>query len=348
MKVEDEMETKEKKVGNIPGARNIERDILQFLSQEIRDVLLKVGINQLKFMEEIRLRAGRPLVVHNYRGNWFVKEDGTLSRMDKNSFIVDQKEIIKTLGLISENSIYAYQEEIRRGYITLRGGHRVGIAGKTVLEGGCVKNIKDISGLNIRISKEVPGCSTGIIKYIMNGTDSIYNTLLVSPPQCGKTTMLRDMARVLSEGSYKLGIPGLKIGIVDERSEIAACFRGIPQNDVGSQSDVLDGCPKSIGMAMMVRSMSPQVIVTDEIGSCGDKEAVISVLNAGVRILTSAHGFNITELKSRREVLSLIEERVFERFIVLSNSNGPGTLEEVIDGLTMKIIFKRGQETCLS
>ncbi|HHW31755.1 MAG TPA: stage III sporulation protein AA [Clostridiaceae bacterium] len=336
------MIAKDKRTLFIPGARNIERDILQFISPEIRKVLQNVGIQRLRLMEEIRLRAGRPLMVQNYGGSWFVSADGTLSRMDKGSYVVEQNEIIKTLELITENSVYAYQEEIRRGYITLKGGHRVGIAGKTVMEDGYVKNIKDISGLNIRISKEVPGCSTEVIKYVLNGSNSIFNTLIVSPPQCGKTTMLRDMARLLSEGCPEKGIPGLKIGIVDERSEIAACFKGLPQHDIGVQSDVLDGCPKSIGMVMMIRAMSPQVIITDEIGGYGDKEAIISVLNAGVKILASAHGFNISELKSRREVLSLIEEKAFERFIVLSNANGPGTLEEVIDGSTMHIIYKRG------
>jgi stage III sporulation protein AA len=335
-------------VNSIPEARNIERDVIQFISQETRNVLLNVGIENLKYMEEIRLRAGRPLMVHNQKGSWFVRPDGSLRKVDKNSFIVGQKDVIRTLELISENSIYAYQEEIRRGYITLKGGHRVGISGKTVLEDGSVKNIKDISGLNIRVSREVPGCSIEAIKYIINGKNSIYNTLLISPPQCGKTTMLRDMARVLSNGFPEVGVSGLRVGIVDERSEIAACFKGVPQNDVGVQSDVLDGCPKSIGMTMMVRSMSPQVIITDEIGGCGDKEAVISVLNAGIKILTSAHGFNISELKSRQEVLRLINEKAFERFVVLSNYNGPGTLEEVIDGISMKVIFKRGQGKCLS
>lgn len=336
------MIAKDKKTIFVPGAKNIERDILQYISPEIRKVLQSVGIQRLSYMEEIRLRAGRPLMVQNYGNSWFVGTDGNLRRVDKDSYIVEQREIIKTLELISENSIYAYQEEIRRGYITLRGGHRVGITGKTVLEDGNVKNIKDISGLNIRISREIPGCSTEVIKYVLNGRNNIFNTLIISPPQCGKTTMLRDMARLLSEGCPEIGIPGLKIGIVDERSEIAACYKGVPQQDVGVQSDVLDGCPKSIGMAMMIRAMSPQVIITDEIGGYGDKEAVISVLNAGIKILASAHGFNITELKSRREVLSLIQEKAFERFIVLSNANGPGTLEEVIDGTTMQIIYKRG------
>ncbi len=126
---------------------------------------------------------------------------------------------------------------------------------------------------------------------------------------------------------------------MDERSELAACHKGIPQNDVGLRTDVLDGCPKNIGMPMMIRSMSPKVIITDEIGNDGDREAVHSVLNAGVRIITTAHGYNVSEMKSRREVLKLIDDKLFERYVVLGNANGPGTLAEVIDGTNMKSIM---------
>ena len=123
---------------------------------------------------------------------------------------------------------------------------------------------------------------------------------------------------------------------MDERSEIAACLHGVPQNNVGLRTDVLDGCPKSLGMAMLIRSMSPNVIITDEIGNDGDRDAVHCVLNAGVKIVTSAHGYNVSELQSRREVLRMMEEKVFERYIVLGSLNGPGTLMEVIDGANMK------------
>ena len=170
---------------------------------------------------------------------------------------------------------------------------------------------------------------------------SVYNTLIISPPGCGKTTLLRDLSRVVSSGSQKFGFNGLKVGIIDERSEIAACYKGVSQNEIGVRTDVLDGCPKAVGMSMMLRSMSPQVIVTDEIGNQGDKEAVMRILNAGVKIITTAHGFNISELKTRQEVLGLIEEKAFERFIVLSNILGPGTIEEIVDGTIMKIIVRR-------
>lgn len=314
----------------------LKKDILPVLSQEIADIISRVDMSRLESIEEIRLRADKPLMVQNYRNEWFVRLDGTLDMSPAKAVVVSQKAISRTLELMSGNSIYAFQEEIKSGFITIRGGHRIGITGKVVYDGSAVKNIKDISGLNIRLSNQVIGCASRIIGHILNGKTGIFNTLLISPPQCGKTTLLRDIARCLSNGIPEYGINGIKIGIVDERSEIAACFKGIPQNDVGIRTDVLDGCQKSQGMAMMIRSMSPDVIITDEIGCEGDRDAVLGVLNAGVKIITSAHGYNVSELKSRREVLKLLEDKVFERYIVLGNSSGPGTIIEIVDGKTMK------------
>ncbi len=316
-------------------------NIIRYISKEIREVLLKANLERLDHLEEIRLRANKPLILQNYYEDWFVNNEGNLVKSQRNAFIVKQEEILRTLEIMSRNSIYAFQDDIKNGFLTLPGGHRVGIAGKAVIEGKNVVNIKDITSLNIRISKEIQGCSLEIIKHITNNKNEIYNTLIVSPPQCGKTTMLRDLARVLSNGVKEIGFKGIKVGLVDERSEIAACHRGIPQFDVGIRTDVLDRCPKSTGMIMMIRSMSPQVIITDEIGDQGDKDSILAILNAGIKIITTAHGFNISEFKSRREVLYLIEEEVFERYIVLSSANGPGTVEEIIDGTNMNIIYKR-------
>lgn len=314
------------------------RDIMPLLPQRVMSIIGKINFDKLESLEEIRMRAGKPLMLQNYRNEWFVEIDGTLKNSPFRPFNVEQQDIQKALEIMSDNSIYAYQDEIRNGYITLRGGHRVGLTGKVVMEGCNVRNIRDISSINVRLSGEVQGCSEKIIKHLFSKNGSINNTLIISPPQCGKTTILRDIARVLSNGLPEAGLKGVKVGIVDERSEIASCFRGVPQNDVGIRTDVLDGCPKTIGMDMMIRSMSPRVIITDEIGNEGDREAIQRVLNAGIKIITSAHGYNISELKSRREVLSLLEEKVFDRLIVLGNSKGPGTLVEVIDGATMRLL----------
>ena len=321
-------------------------ELLNYLPQRVRIVLRNARKEVLERIEEIRMRAGKPLMVQDRNRDWFVNTVGKLVLNNRDAFIINREDLEEAVALMSGNSVYAFQDEIRNGFITLNGGHRVGIAGKVVLDGNGIKNIRDISGLNIRVSREIPGCSSEVVRYILGNKDLIYNTLIISPPMCGKTTILRDVARTLSDGIEELGFDGAKVGIVDERSEIAACFRGIPQNWVGVRTDVLDGCPKSLGMALMIRSMSPHVIVTDEIGGCGDCDAVMRVVNAGVKIIATAHGYNISELKTRREVVTLIEEKVFDRYIVLSAQNGPGTLEEVIDGRTMAILYRRGQK-CL-
>lgn len=318
-------------------------DVIRYTSKELREVLSKVPPEKIADIEEIRIRANKPVIIQNYREDWFVDGKGCLTKNEKNAFVPGVDDIIKTLEIMSMNSIYVFQDDIRNGFITLPGGHRVGIAGKTVIENGKVINMKNISSLNIRISREVKGCSLKIIKYILGKRNEPLNTLIISPPQCGKTTMLRDITRNLSNGIKEMGFSGVKVGLIDERSEIAACYNGIPQFDVGIRTDVLDSCPKSIGMIMMVRSMSPQVIVTDEIGNQGDRDSIVSILNAGVKIIASAHGFNISELKSRHEILSLIENRLLDRYVVLSNVNGPGTIEEIIDGSNMEIIYKRNR-----
>ncbi|MFZ5987145.1 MAG: stage III sporulation protein AA [Bacillota bacterium] len=334
------MITKDKQVLKMDEVQSIERDVLRFVCQDIRQVLTRVSLMDLITLEEIRLRANKPVMLQNSKGSFFLNSEGKLTDSKLNLFYVTQEQIMKTLELISENSIYAFQDEIKNGFLTLKGGHRVGITGRVVLEGNNIKNIKDISGLNIRISREVTGCALEVMKYIISGDRDVYNTLIISPPQCGKTTILRDITRILSDGMDELKFRGVKVGVIDERSEIAACYKGVPQNRVGMRTDVLDACPKQLGMIMMLRSMSPDVIVTDEIGSSGDKEALMQVLNAGIKIISTAHGYNVSELKTRREVLSLMEDKVFERFIVLSTRRGPGTVEEIIDGKTKSILYK--------
>ena len=374
-------------------------EILPFLSERIRTILQnKITVD----VEEIRLRAGKPLIMQDSQGEWFFNSSGKFRRWDgkvndcagagsdwtgkgrrldgnvsdwackarrwdskvgdcagkvndcagtgsdwdedgdEGCVIVEPMDVDQTLELITSNSVYAFQEEIRNGYITIKGGHRVGIAGKIVSEGLYVKSIKDIMSLNIRVSKEVKGCADKIFPYLIKGENDLYNTLIVSPPQCGKTTMLRDLTRLLSTGCKVNGFRGIKVCVVDERSEIAACYKGVPQNDVGVRTDILDSCPKIAGMIMGLRALSPVVIVTDEIGNEGDKDAITRVLNAGVKILTTAHGYSISELKARKEVMELIEEKVFERYVVLSSREGPGTVEEIIEGENFKNIYKEG------
>ncbi len=301
---------------------SIQNEIILVLSMEIRQIIRKLPAIFLESVEEIRLKSGQPLMLYDSHTGWFVSKGGKLKRDKVGAYRVTQEDINRTLELMSNNSIYAIQDELKNGYITITGGHRVGVAGKVILNNGVVSFIKDIASMNIRVSKQIIGAADSIIENVVDEHGTIYNTLIISPPQCGKTTMLRDIARQLSDRIHK-------VAIVDERSEIAGCYKGIPQNDVGLRTDVLDACPKAHGMMMMIRSMSPDVIITDEIGMAEDIAALRQVLNAGVKIITSVHGYSRQDIIKRPILGKLLKEQMFERVVVLSKSKGTGTIEEV-------------------
>lgn len=322
------------------GVRSIvERDILMSCGINIRSILKKVSRHDYENIQEIRLRVNKPLMVTS-NVDYALNSEGKLFKSQNDSYIVKAQDIEQTVELMSENSLYAYQEELKNGFLTLKGGHRVGIVGKVVSEKNEIKTLKDISGLNIRIARQIMGCASDVIPYLIDG-NSVYHTLILSPPNCGKTTILRDIIRQLSNGVSDIGFSGVKVGMVDERSEIAACFRGIPQNDVGIRTDVLDSCPKPQGIIMLARSMSPYVIATDELGTKKDINAVEEALNAGVKIITTAHARDVNELEKKPFICELFRQGLFERIVILSSSNGPGTIEEVLDGKTSKSLWRR-------
>lgn len=266
--------------------------------------------------EEIRLRIGQPVMMLGKDGEYFWNRTAqSVQKSMKDSYIWTDADMKETLSRMSQYSMYALEEEIRGGFFTIRGGHRVGVAGKTVCEQGRIVTIRNICGLNIRVARQKKGCASGVIPQITCG-ESIYNTLILSPPGIGKTTLLRDCIRLLSEGTQE--IKGEKIGVVDERSEIAASYFGVPQNDLGYRTDVLDACPKAEGMRLLVRSMSPQIIAVDELGSREDFLAVEEVLHCGCRILGTMHAGSMEELTEKIYLSQWIEKEFFERFVFLS------------------------------
>jgi stage III sporulation protein AA len=316
-------------------------DIFPILPLNIKNLLQRIPEMYLLKLEEIRMRQARPLMLVAGNEDFLVSQEGQLSNSIKNSYIVTKEDIFKTLQLVSQNSIYAVEDEIKNGYITISGGHRIGLTGKALLNwDGTLKTLKHISCFNIRVAREIRGAANAVLPHIIDRNNKIYSTLIVSPPKAGKTTLLRDIIRQLSYGVPEYGLKGFKIGLVDERSEIACCHEGVPQNDVGIRTDVIDSCPKGLGMMMLLRSMSPDIIATDEIGKPEDAVAIEEALNAGVTIITTAHGSSLEELKKRPTLKELMEINVFKRFLILGFSNGVGSLEKVINGKNFSVLYE--------
>lgn len=326
-------------------------NILIKLPESMRDRIEKLPAQTLQQLEEIRIRTNTDTLLIS-GGREYSLRDG-----DE----ITAEVLEEILNRLLDYSYYAYEEELSRGYITIEGGHRVGICGRVTLENGQVHLIKDVSSLNIRRSREITGASEKILGAVLSpakapaesvpnagisagcgdekspvtsdlfgvcpssadyGRMVVRNTLIISPPKCGKTTMLRDLARNLSNA-------GFRIGICDERSEIAGCYDGKTSYDLGPRTDVLDGCPKADGILMLIRAMSPDVVMTDEIGKPEDATAIRSALSAGVKIITTIHGSSFEDA-AKSAVGSLITDHVFETLIFLSAQPVTGTVEKIL------------------
>lgn len=291
------------------------KQVLNILPREVKQALERFDI-KCENLHEIRMRIGQP-VIFVYQ----MKE--TVSTL-----IATEKLLRETLDYVSNYSLYAYENELKQGFITVEGGHRVGVAGCAVLENGHVKNLKNIAFLNIRISHEVLHSADKLFPYIVKGNE-LYHTMIISPPRCGKTTLLRDFIRQISDGNGFAS--GRTVGVVDERSELAGCYRGIPQNHMGMRTDVLDGCPKAEGMLMLIRSMAPQVIAVDEIGAFEDVQAIRYAMNCGCKMIATVHGESMEEIQRKPLFYELLNEQCFERFIVLCNKQRVGEVVGVYD-----------------
>lgn len=289
---------------------------------------MAVGLTQVKELQEIRLRAGRPVLLTAGNREYGMTIQGEMTKNINMAYRIEEKDLEAILMHLCHYSLYAYEEEIAKGFLTIKGGHRIGISGQAVVENGKIRSIRNITSMNLRIAHEVKGAADHVLPYLYENGE-FQNCLLISPPGCGKTTLLRDIIRQVSDGSRYAG--GKNVSVIDERSEIGGSYLGMPQNDLGTRTDLLDACPKTQGMMMSLRSMNPYLVAVDEVGGEEDAGAIRQLLKCGCHILASVHGEGPEDVGKKKGMEGLLEEHAFKRYVILSGSHGAGTIERVLD-----------------
>lgn len=278
------------------------------LPSRLRKAALALPEEDKAAAEELRLRAGRPLTVLLPEGERSLEAE------------VEPEELETLCDIATEFSRYAAAETIREGFLPVRGGFRVGLCGTAVMKDGVNTNLKNLSSAVIRIARERRGAASNLApRLFQNGVFA--STLILSPPGGGKTTLLRDLVRCLSEGGSEY--PPQRISLIDERDEVAVVYRGVPQMDVGPRTDVLDACPKALGIPIVLRAMNPQVIAVDEITLQEDVRAMSLAAGCGVGLLATVHAAGVPELLQKPLYRQLLENRVFRLAVrILRDENG--------------------------
>lgn len=276
-------------------------NILEYFPNKIVQAILNsINEKEIETLEEIRIRVSKPIILKLANKEIIVE------------YIVTTQDILEIVEKITENSMYSYQQQICSGYITLKGGHRVGISGNVVMEENKVINVNYIYSLNFRIARQIIGVAEKVVNEVLKN-DEVSNTLIISKPGAGKTTILRDLIRIISKTKT--------VGVVDERGEIAAMYKNEPQNDLGIKVDILSNISKNLGIKMLVRSMSPDVIVADEIGSKEDIEAIKYAVTSGVKGIFTAHANNMEDIKKSPILKELLDLNLIDKIIILDKNN---------------------------
>ncbi len=270
-------------------------------------------------IEEIRIRVNKPIIIKEKMQEYVLLKSGEIKELSQEidfskCVIYAEKELEEMLRHLCKDSIYAYEEERKQGFLVVQGGHRIGITGEVIYTEGKMYMAKYIRYMNIRIAHEVKGIASGVIKWLVCG-EKVFNTLIVSAPGGGKTTLLRDITRLLSDGTTESC--GVEIGMIDERGELAGAYRGMASLDCGMRTDVITGGNKEQGTQILIRTFAPRIIVMDEIGMRRDAEAVLYASVSGCNVIATAHGSSMNDLKNKPEIQELLKKQVFQRILFL-------------------------------
>lgn len=291
------------------------RELLCYFSGKAGGAVNRLSDALLDDIQEIRLRINRPAAVWTGKNVRYITEDGQLTYNKGSAVIASEQDVRRTFEAVCQYSVHSFQREISQGFITVRGGHRVGFCGTPVMRGGTVENIKNINAVNFRIARELKGCAEKLFEVCFS--DGLCDLLIAGVPASGKTTVLRDLTRLLGDR--------FKVSVIDERGEIAASWNGIPQNDIGANTDVFDGCGKAEGISAAVRVMSPQIIVCDEIGSEEELSALREAASCGVFTAATAHAADMSDLYRR------FPKEAVERFDKIAFLSGTGKISDLVN-----------------
>lgn len=304
---------------------------VEILSEDIGAVLKNIPDSRKSTVQEIRIRSNKPIALSDGATTVFMDSEGKIIyTMGEKAFTASQRSIYDTFRRICDYSVYSRQDEIKNGYITVKGGHRVGLCGTAVLTEGKISALNDISSMNVRIARQVFGVSEEIINHLYPFERGI---LIAGMPSSGKTTLLRDLARSLSLG---IGCHITRTAVIDERGELSGTYSGTAYNDMGL-CDILNGYPKGEGIIHAIRAMSPQVIICDELGTNEDCKLVSQGFNAGAVVIASIHAGNYEELMRRKQAVELLETGAFGNIVILESSNRPCKIAQFI---------KLGEQRC--